>query len=69
MGPLVRSYGLKPDLSAPGVGINAAASQAVPGIEGMYRSMDGTSTATPHVVGAVLPRGARDHIACGVSGE
>ncbi|MFB4421031.1 S8 family serine peptidase [Streptomyces sp. QL37] len=52
MGPLVRSYGLKPDLSAPGVGINAAASQAVPGIEGMYQSMDGTSMATPHVAGA-----------------
>ncbi|WP_328897075.1 S8 family serine peptidase [Streptomyces sp. NBC_00236] len=52
MGPLTRSHGLKPDLSAPGVGINAAASQSVPGVEGMYRSMDGTSMATPHVAGA-----------------
>ncbi|MFB7956887.1 MULTISPECIES: S8 family serine peptidase [unclassified Streptomyces] len=52
MGPLVRSNGLKPDLSAPGVDINAAASQAVPGTEGMYRSMSGTSMATPHVAGA-----------------
>lgn len=52
MGPLVRSYGLKPDLSAPGVDINAAASQSVPGIEGMYQSMSGTSMATPHVAGA-----------------
>ncbi|MFJ2911330.1 S8 family serine peptidase [Streptomyces sp. NPDC087228] len=52
MGPLVRSYGLKPDLSAPGVDINAAASQAVPGISGMYQSMSGTSMATPHVAGA-----------------
>ncbi|MYY03677.1 MULTISPECIES: S8 family serine peptidase [unclassified Streptomyces] len=52
MGPLTRSYGLKPDLSAPGVGINAAASQSVPGIEGMYQAMDGTSMATPHVAGA-----------------
>ncbi|MFE7357723.1 S8 family serine peptidase [Streptomyces sp. NPDC057543] len=52
MGPLVRSYGLKPDLSAPGVNINAAASQAVPGISGMYQSMSGTSMATPHVAGA-----------------
>ncbi|WP_406384825.1 S8 family serine peptidase [Streptomyces sp. NBC_01618] len=52
MGPLVRSYGLKPDLSAPGVDINAAASQAVPGVSGMYRSMSGTSMATPHVAGA-----------------
>ncbi|MFC9242632.1 S8 family serine peptidase [Streptomyces sp. NPDC057136] len=52
MGPLVRSHGLKPDLSAPGVGINAAASQSVPGIEGMYQQMSGTSMATPHVAGA-----------------
>ncbi|WP_393062161.1 S8 family serine peptidase [Streptomyces sp. LN549] len=52
MGPLVRSYGLKPDLSAPGVDINAAASQSVPGISGMYQSMSGTSMATPHVAGA-----------------
>ncbi|MFF2010934.1 S8 family serine peptidase [Streptomyces sp. NPDC058195] len=52
MGPLVRSYGLKPDLSAPGVDISAAASQSVPGTEGMYRSMSGTSMATPHVAGA-----------------
>ncbi|MER7727556.1 S8 family serine peptidase [Streptomyces sp. NPDC096323] len=52
MGPLTRSYGLKPDLSAPGVDISAAASQSVPGIEGMYQSMSGTSMATPHVAGA-----------------
>ncbi|MFB7548485.1 S8 family serine peptidase [Streptomyces sp. NPDC056154] len=52
MGPLVRSYGLKPDLSAPGVDINAAASQSVPGMNGMYQSMSGTSMATPHVAGA-----------------
>ncbi|MBM7441067.1 S8 family serine peptidase [Streptomyces sp. HB132] len=52
MGPLVRSYGLKPDLSAPGVDINAAASQSVPGVEGMYQQMSGTSMATPHVAGA-----------------
>ncbi|MER0425199.1 S8 family peptidase [Streptomyces microflavus] len=52
MGPLVRSHGLKPDLSAPGVDINAAASQSVPGIEGPYQSMSGTSMATPHVAGA-----------------
>lgn len=52
MGPLTRSYGLKPDLSAPGVNINAAASQAVPGVSGMYQQMSGTSMATPHVAGA-----------------
>ena len=52
MGPLVNSYGLKPDLSAPGVDINAAASQSIPGIEGMYQQMSGTSMATPHVAGA-----------------
>ncbi|MCX5390561.1 S8 family serine peptidase [Streptomyces sp. NBC_00094] len=52
MGPLVRSYALKPDISAPGVNINAAASQAVPNTTGMYRSMSGTSMATPHVAGA-----------------
>ncbi|MFG3039460.1 S8 family serine peptidase [Streptomyces sp. NPDC048330] len=52
-GPLTGSNGLKPDLSAPGVGVLAAASQSVPGWSGgMYRSMNGTSMATPHVSGA-----------------
>ncbi|WP_299539081.1 S8 family serine peptidase [uncultured Streptomyces sp.] len=52
MGPLVGTNGLKPDVSAPGVDINAAASQSVPNIQGMYQSMSGTSMATPHVAGA-----------------
>ncbi|MER5203235.1 S8 family serine peptidase [Streptomyces sp. NPDC002825] len=50
-GPLVNSYGLKPDISPPGVDISAAASQLVPGVADMYRSMSGTSMATPHVAG------------------
>ncbi|GAA3446554.1 S8 family serine peptidase [Planomonospora venezuelensis] len=50
-GPLVRTGGLKPDLSAPGVAIEAARSSLSPG-EGPYRSLDGTSMATPHVAGA-----------------
>lgn len=51
-GPLVGNSGLKPDISAPGVDITAAASQAVPGTTGMYRTMSGTSMSTPHVAGA-----------------
>lgn len=51
-GPLTGTSGLKPDISAPGVDITAAASQAVPGTTGMYRTMSGTSMSTPHVAGA-----------------
>ncbi|MEH1101091.1 S8 family serine peptidase [Micromonospora sp. CPCC 205561] len=50
-GPLARTGALKPDLTAPGVGITAARSQQAAG-EGAYQSMDGTSMATPHVSGA-----------------
>ncbi|MFD7441922.1 S8 family serine peptidase [Streptomyces sp. NPDC059909] len=49
-GPRYRDYALKPDLSAPGVGILAARSQLTPG-DGLYTSMSGTSMATPHVAG------------------
>ncbi|MFG2328001.1 S8 family serine peptidase [Streptomyces sp. NPDC048604] len=49
-GPRTGDFALKPDLSAPGVGILAARSQLVPG-SGLYTSMSGTSMATPHIAG------------------
>ncbi|MFI6423629.1 S8 family serine peptidase [Promicromonospora sp. NPDC050880] len=50
-GPRRGDHAIKPDLTAPGVGIVAARSQQSGG-EGWYVSMDGTSMATPHVAGA-----------------
>ncbi|MFI8684961.1 S8 family peptidase [Rossellomorea sp. NPDC077527] len=50
-GPRYGDMELKPDLSAPGVGIVAARSQYSSG-EGLYKSLNGTSMATPHVAGA-----------------
>lgn len=50
-GPRVGDHAIKPDLTAPGVDILAARSQQSSGT-GWYRSMDGTSMATPHVAGA-----------------
>ncbi|GAA2206005.1 S8 family serine peptidase [Nonomuraea monospora] len=52
MGPLDRTYGLKPDISAPGVAINAAHSSYNTEADGPYWKLDGTSMATPHVAGA-----------------
>ncbi|MFD0466916.1 S8 family serine peptidase [Nonomuraea thailandensis] len=52
MGPLDRTYGLKPDISAPGVGIDAAHSSHNTEADGPYWKLDGTSMATPHVAGA-----------------
>ncbi|MGW6565153.1 S8 family serine peptidase [Streptomyces sp. NPDC054975] len=49
-GPRHGDFALKPDLSAPGVGILAARSQLAPG-SGLYASMSGTSMATPHIAG------------------
>ncbi|MYR45826.1 S8 family serine peptidase [Streptomyces sp. SID5910] len=49
-GPRYGDDALKPDLSAPGVGILAARSRLSEG-SGDYTSMDGTSMATPHIAG------------------
>jgi subtilisin family serine protease len=49
-GPRYGDHALKPDLSAPGVGILAARSTLTEG-SGAYTAMDGTSMATPHVAG------------------
>ncbi|WP_299739240.1 S8 family serine peptidase [uncultured Rossellomorea sp.] len=51
-GPRIGDKGLKPDVSAPGVGIVAARSQYMSNGEGFYTSKNGTSMATPHVAGA-----------------
>ncbi|HRK45289.1 MAG TPA: S8 family serine peptidase, partial [Nocardioides sp.] len=52
-GPLTKTGALKPDISAPGVDITAARSQDMTdGDTGMYRTLSGTSMATPHVAGA-----------------
>ncbi|MFG2677604.1 S8 family serine peptidase [Streptomyces sp. NPDC048392] len=49
-GPRHGDNALKPDLSAPGVGILAARSRLAAG-SGDYTGMDGTSMATPHIAG------------------
>ncbi|MFJ3223339.1 S8 family serine peptidase [Streptomyces sp. NPDC086783] len=52
-GPLAGSGAMKPDIAAPGVDITAPRSQAMTdGGEGLYRTLSGTSMATPHVAGA-----------------
>jgi hypothetical protein len=54
-GPRVGDFGLKPDITAPGVGITAARGKdGVFGNPGdLYVALDGTSMATPHVSGSV----------------
>ncbi|GAA1624401.1 S8 family serine peptidase [Kribbella alba] len=53
-GPRVGDFGLKPELTAPGVDVLAALSHraAQPGNDGPYTTMSGTSMAAPHVAGA-----------------
>ncbi len=51
-GPRVGDGALKPEITAPGVGVLAARSQYDVEGDGYYRTMDGTSMATPHVAGA-----------------
>ncbi|WP_225891088.1 S8 family peptidase [Streptomyces dioscori] len=50
-GPRLRDDALKPEITAPGVGILAARSQYTSGT-GSYTAKSGTSMATPHVAGA-----------------
>ncbi|MEV7992724.1 S8 family serine peptidase [Streptomyces sp. NPDC086077] len=50
-GPRVGDFGLKPDISAPGVGVVAARAGGTTAEDG-YWEMSGTSMATPHVAGA-----------------
>ncbi len=54
-GPRIGDHGVKPEISAPGVGIVAAraagTSMGRP-VDERYTAMDGTSMATPHVAGA-----------------
>ncbi|MFI8524785.1 S8 family serine peptidase [Promicromonospora sukumoe] len=61
-GPRVGDHAIKPDLTAPGVGIVAARSQQSGGT-GWYVSMNGTSMATPHVAGAAaIVKGAHPEL-------
>ncbi|MEU4718123.1 S8 family serine peptidase [Nonomuraea dietziae] len=51
-GPRVGDHALKPDITAPGVGIVAARSRHTQEGRGSYHAMSGTSMAAPHVAGA-----------------
>lgn len=47
-GPAKPAYDIKPDISAPGIGIRSS----VPEYEGWYVAQNGTSMAAPHIAGA-----------------
>lgn len=49
-GPRIGDFGIKPDVTAPGVGITAARAGESEG-EGYYIPLNGTSMASPHVAG------------------
>ena len=54
-GPRLGDYGIKPDITAPGVNIVAARATGTtlgPIVDGNYQQLSGTSMATPHVAGA-----------------
>jgi subtilisin family serine protease len=54
-GPRRRDFGVKPEISAPGVGITAARASNTdlgPPVGEFYTTLNGTSMATPHVAGA-----------------
>ncbi|WP_162907701.1 S8 family peptidase [Allorhizocola rhizosphaerae] len=51
-GPTGDDHAIKPDITAPGVGIVAAASPSGPNAGSDYVAMSGTSMAAPHVTGA-----------------
>lgn len=47
-GPSKPSFAIKPDISAPGLGVRSS----VPDYEGWYAAQNGTSMAAPHIAGA-----------------
>jgi subtilisin family serine protease len=54
-GPRLGDYGIKPDITAPGVDIVAARAEGStlgPVVDGNYMQLSGTSMASPHVAGA-----------------